>query len=644
MRLPPRVAKIINQTRGQPAAKRISALNEEARAVFAERRLSALESLNVQFGGGQGTLDLALEDPRYDSGDYPWDEVGFAGGFHPGGSFGLPLLRREHDLIRARNVARAMWAENEFAIGAHRLRQSYIAGTGVTWRLVARDLDREDASLTERANESLREFTEANRWPLVEREAVLRTDRDGETFWRLFANAGGPMVVRTVEPEFVRQPVEAARDQALQQRLAFGVEFAAPDIPEPVAYWITDGVTEPVRVERTNDLTGLVHVVHIRGGTDLNARRGWPLLWAARKNLVRAEKLLRNMSIVAALQAAIAVIRKHEAATKTEVEAFLDSNRDLLVSNEATGKDTRYRGIEGGIVLDTGPGITYEAPVSSVNAANNVEVLRAELRSVAAMLNMPESMFTSQIDGGFAGGLVAEAPFTKYMSAEQDRFGWEFRATVWEAVRHEVFWGRLPERVLEDYRLVGEFTSLEVRDFLRESQKYQIEHTAGVLSTKTWRQKAGYDDEIERRNMEAEPSPAANPTDKPAPGDSDGGPGGSDQAGNTDDPGSAADTNFAQKDAQSLREAESLVGGDVVSAVSELQRKFGALIGKDPTSKMVLSLLGILADPALPASSRVAAALDFLSKMEPATDPAEPEQDETPAADAGGEVIPGFPV
>ena len=96
-----------------------------------------------------------------------------------------------------------------------------------------------------------------------------------------------------------------------------------------------------------------------------------------------------------------------------------------------------------------------------------------------------------------------------------------------------------PERVLTDYRLIGEFPSLEVRDFLREAQKRQIEQQAGVLSVKTWRQQAGYDDEVERRNMEAEPSPQTGAQE----------PGGADQAGNTDDPGSASSSNFAQNDA-----------------------------------------------------------------------------------------------
>jgi len=44
---------------------------------------------------------------------------------------------------------------------------------------------------------------------------------------------------------------------------------------------------------------------------DGNVRRGLPLFLPVEKNLRRAEKLLRNMSAVAAIQSAIALIRKH---------------------------------------------------------------------------------------------------------------------------------------------------------------------------------------------------------------------------------------------------------------------------------------------------------------------------------------------
>ena len=52
-----------------------------------------------------------------------------------------------------------------------------------------------------------------------------------------------------------------------------------------------------------------------RANVDANVKRGLPLFYPVRKNLRRAEKALRNMS-VAEIQSAIAIIRKHAAGTK----------------------------------------------------------------------------------------------------------------------------------------------------------------------------------------------------------------------------------------------------------------------------------------------------------------------------------------
>jgi hypothetical protein len=236
------------------------------------------------------------------------------------------------------------------------------------------------------------------------------------------------------------------------------------------------------------------------------------------------------MAYTAALQAAIALIRKHEA-TSSEVDAFLSAQSDLTVNNNLTGKTREHVGMVPGTIIDAGAGITYEAPISSINASNAVNVLRAELRAVAASLMMPEYMLSADLsNASFASTLVAEAPFVKHMEAEQRSFGQFWRKIIWTAVRHEVFWGRLPSNVLDDYKLVGEFTSLVVRDFLQEAQTRDIEFRAGVLSIKTWRGLAGYDDETERKNIEEDPGNLGEEPEKV---------GGKDQTGNTDDPGSA---------------------------------------------------------------------------------------------------------
>jgi hypothetical protein len=394
--------------------------------------------------------------------------------------------------------------------------------------------DKEDAALTKKVAAAIQAFFDENDWPEVEQESVLRGDRDGEAILRQFPNSEGPMRVRFVEPEGVKSP-------SGENKILLGVEHAADDVRDVVAlHVVSPSGGDPVRVPVLDEATGLRAIEHLKLNVDMAGARGWPTMWPIRRNLARAEKLLRNMSYVAALQAAIALIRKHESATKSEVESYLDAERDLLVTNNATGKDTRYRAVGPGTVIDAGPGVSYEAPVSSVNAGNNVSVLQAELRAAAARLNMPEYMFSGDASNAdYASSLVAEAPAVKGFLALQGKFGRFFRRVVLNAIRHEVKFDRLPADVLTRYTIKPSYPSVVVRDQLQEAQKDQILHVARVMSTRTWRDRAGLDNETEERNLarEAKAAPAPAPTPpgmKPPAGSTDGGPGGSDMRGNPD--------------------------------------------------------------------------------------------------------------
>ncbi len=642
MSLHPSVAKILDETQGLPAGKRLERLHEALKEAVAVRKLNALESISFSFGGG-GLNAFNVEHPQYDSGNYPWTAVtGITGAYLPAN--GYSLLTDDLSLENARKTCRRLAAENEFAIGAHRLRRSYIMGNGIGWHVSPRDLEKENERLTKRANETIREFMEHNKWRLMEREIVMRVDRDGECFLRTFINAGGPLTVRFIEPELIRTPSKAP------ERAMFGVQMGARNESTVEGYWLHKHVSDdsPKLLKAMQPMgPEIPQVIHIKGNTDMDQKRGWPLMWPVRKNLDRAEKLLRNMSVVATLQAAIAVVRKHEAATQADVSNFLQDNEDFNWTDQISGTRQSAKGIGGdmGLVLDAGPGFSYETPISSVNASVNVEVLRAELRSCAASLNMPESMFTSMIDGSFAGSLVAEAPFVKYMEGEQLFFGEHLRPLLEAHIAHEVWWRRLPPKVQKDYMVKGEFTSLEVRDFLREAQKRQLENDAGVLSLTTWRAKSGYDEAVERRNLEKEheeavkraqelmPPPADESNGLSADNGQNDGKGGADQARQRG--GDQPDTNFAQKDAQHLAEAG--IYPDQEDAISTIMQRFGHLMGKDEGSSLVLKLIGILTDSRVDSKERVAAALNLLATLEADAAPAD-------EGDAGGEAVPGLPI
>lgn len=616
MKIHPSVAKILTETQNLPAEERLKRLQLAAREAVAIKRLEALEGINVNFGNQQTYLNT--ESPLTDSGDYPWTEVFDAAGGLPAGQ---STLTSELDLQRARRTGRSLAAENEFAIGAQRLRRSYIIGNGIKWKVTPKEPDSENEKLTQKANLTIEEFVSHNVWQLMEREICWRVDRDGEAFLRLFVNADGPLTVRFVEPEMVQAPMNRNWTPEEAARNAFGVQVDARNMDVVTGYWIKDfREAQPKLVAAMNPLIpDIPQIIHIKGNVDMKQRRGWPLMWPGRHNLFRAEKLLRNMSVVAALQAAIALIRKHEQATSADVANFLADNEDFNWTNSATGNNTSAKIIEGGLVIDAGPGYTMEAPISSVNASVNVEVLRAELRSVATMINMPEFMFTSQIDGSFAGSLVAEAPFVKYMEGEQLFFGLSLKPILEAHIAHEIFWGRLTAKVQKGYKVKPEFTSLEVRDFLKESQQRQIHSTAGLLSKETWREMEGYDNPTEKRNLEREheeamekaqaemaamPQPTAPDGGKqPGPSADDGqndGKGGKDQSRSRG--GNQPNTTFAQKDAQAFTEER-------VSAIRRISQKVPGLVS---TTGLAVKLIDAVTTHGTSSHEKIMSAMSVL--------------------------------
>ena len=133
-------------------------------------------------------------------------------------------------------------------------------------------------------------FLTANRWQHRQQEIVRRRDRDGEAFLRFFALPDGSTQVRFVDPAEVSTPPERRDDPGRQFR-------------------------RPNRSGRRRDGPDLLHrrPGGRRGrhptpqGQCRRQREARPAtFYPVRKNLRRAEKLLRNMSTVAEIQAAIA--------------------------------------------------------------------------------------------------------------------------------------------------------------------------------------------------------------------------------------------------------------------------------------------------------------------------------------------------
>jgi hypothetical protein len=422
----------------------------------------------------------------------------------------LPVYVTEYGLKILRDYSRWLAAFNPFALNALENRVSYVVGKGFGYQTVpasgpASDYPGGDRDLCKKAQRVIGRFLERTDWGELEQEVMRRADRDGEAFLRFFHTGNGQCTVRTVEPEHVRSP----GDQSAH--LSFGVETPEHDVQDARAFWI---VEEP-SVSWSPSRVPAGEVVHVRFNVDRTAKRGYPTLVPVRKNLLRADKLLQNMSTLAQVQSTFALIRKHKQYSASAVSARQQGQADLAVS-DPLGGNTRYlQRYLPGTILDVPEQTDYEFPAARVPADSLVAVLQAELRAVAARLVLPEYMLTSNAENAnYASTLVAEAPAVKHFERLQrqlarafgdGRYGGPRRSgALWRVLECAVRWGDLPREVLRRVALHVEPPSPVARDKDKETSRAEALNRVGVLSKATWAKWEGLDPARERRLLRQE--------------------------------------------------------------------------------------------------------------------------------------------
>ncbi len=425
------------------------------------------------------------EEALYDNDGTRWLAVGMDLD-HRGAANGACL--NELQLQEIRRQCRHLATHNEFAINGHENRISYIVGSGHTYRATAKKhvLVSQKDDLRNQVQAVIEEFLTINQWQRRQQEIVRRRDRDGEVFLRFFVGTDGVTRVRFVEPGQVFTPPELASDQSA----AFGIQTERDDVETVLGYYI-DG--RPVEASQ---------IQHRKAHVDANVRRGMPLFFPVRKNLRRAEKLLRNMSVVAEIQSAIALIRRHKSATRTAVQQFVSRQADATAINPATGKATTIHRYGPGTILDAPAGMEYDFPTAGLDAGNFVTVLQAELRAIASRLVMPEFMLSSDAsNANFSSTMVAEGPALKMFERLQAEQIEDDLVVLRRVVTNAILAGRLPSETLSLIDITAAAPSLAVRDQLKEAQANRINFASGILSPQTWSQWLGLDYEQEQANL-----------------------------------------------------------------------------------------------------------------------------------------------
>lgn len=393
-----------------------------------------------------------------------------------------PSLPQLGDL---REACRSLALNNEFAINGHENRISYVVGSGHTYHATIRKGIDSPVEIAQLVQREIDNFQYENQWHTRQQEVMRRLDRDGEVFIRFFPDQKGMTRVRFVEPEQVTTPLESQANPAASH----GILTDENDVESVRGYFIDGEYVESLYVQ------------HRKANVDSNVKRGLPLYAPVRSNLLRAEKLLRNMSVVAEIQSAIALIRKHRSASRSGVEQFV-ADRSSASTIDRQGRTRRVTEYGPGTILDAPAGLEYDFPATGIDAGSFVTILQAELRAIAARLVMPEFMFTSDAsNASFSSTMVAEGPAVKMFERLQASMIEADLQVLKVVMQNAVRAGNLPANVEELVQIQVTPPSVQVRDRFQESQVDRVAKEHGVLSLQTWSRRLGLDYDQEQKNI-----------------------------------------------------------------------------------------------------------------------------------------------
>ena len=393
-----------------------------------------------------------------------------------GGIIGLT----ETGLKTVRDECRSLALSNEFAINALENRINFVVGQGHRYHVVPKDDTNIDVA--EQTQGLLDEFLDRNDWTRRQQEIMRRQDRDGEVFLRLFPCRKSLMQIRFVEPDQVFSPKRLADDPTS----TFGIRTDRNDVETVYGYWIDEQWIEADAIQ------------HRKSNVDGNVKRGVPLFYPVRKNLRRAEKLLRNMSVVAEIQSAIALIRKHSAGGTESIRQFVRNQADGASASAVTGKTKTFQHFSPGTIIDSGGGTEYEFPIAAIDASRYILVLQAELRAIASRLVMPEFMLSSDAsNANYSSTMVAEGPAVRMFERMQHQVIADDLRLFRKALQIGIDGGLLPTDTLRKVSIHAIPPILAVRDRFKEAKADQILFDLGVLSKQTLAMRYGLDPQRE---------------------------------------------------------------------------------------------------------------------------------------------------
>jgi hypothetical protein len=451
------------------------------------REAMAIQTLKAERRAMEATTDLILncvdvDDPFLGPNGERWHDVGTCDRYGTASD-----VNSETWLSEIRYRMRTLAERNEFAICGHENRVNYIVGTGHSYTVTKKpELDEVADETITAVQAVIDRFVKENKWAKRQQEIVWRKDRDGECFLRFFPtskedNEGitqADLRIRFVEPGQVSTPPGKQKDNE-----KFGIETDPEDVETVWGYWI-DGEKVPAD-----------EIQHRKENVDTNVKRGMPLFYPVEKNLRRTEKVLRNMTVVASIQSAIALIRKHSGAGADESTTtnWVQDEANYSVSH-GTQPTSYHRQYAAGTILDAPSNTEYDFPTAAIDSSKYVGIIQAELRAIACRLVMPEFMLTSDAsNANYSSTMVAEGPAVKMFERWQAVMVEEDLEVMDRVLALAVESQELTQEQVDQIDIDVTLPTLTTRDRLQETQADQILVNGKAMSIPTWQQRNDLD-------------------------------------------------------------------------------------------------------------------------------------------------------
>lgn len=308
---------------------------------------------------------------------------------YPQGFLAAPSGHRayasEIELDNIRNIGRWLNQASKHASGAAKAITSYVIGDGEDYRIVA---DGEEAQLLA-WQKTLQSWMRSQKWRQKTQEASLRYLIDGEVFLRVFP-AGRSTQVRFILPELVRSP------QAGDQATSYGIECTPQDYEEVLAYHVIVGDGARSSARRSEHVPP-EHVHHLRHGVFSEEKRGIPLFYPWRHDLIRADTLLRTLEQSATNQARISAVIEYPG-SREEMQSSVEQQGVRETTDELGRPIWRDEGPGGSYDIHHTGGMSVSLPNTGLDGRKLIVIYDRALQAISVAAKLPLFIFAHHTD------------------------------------------------------------------------------------------------------------------------------------------------------------------------------------------------------------------------------------------------------